>query len=54
MSGGCKFSELSGSKLWSVARIQSIRYAMAWRTNWFLRDLKRELELVLDNWFSSK
>ena len=30
MSGGCKFSELSGSKLWSVVRIQSIRYDMAY------------------------
>ena len=31
MSGGCKFSELSASKLWSVVRIQSIRYAMAYK-----------------------
>ena len=29
-SDGCKFSELSGSKLWSVVRIQSIRYDMAY------------------------
>ena len=27
--GGCNFFELSRSKLWSVVRIQSIRYAMA-------------------------
>ena len=30
MSCGCKFSELSGNKLWSVVRILSIRYAMAY------------------------
>ena len=29
MPSGFKFFEFSGSKLWSVVRIQSIRYAMA-------------------------
>ena len=29
MPSGCKFFELSESKLWAVVRIQSIRYAMA-------------------------